>query len=56
MKVSTWIRPLQKNDLNNHQKSVTKNLQPVSCEISTDRLLVTKERNLSSNATTLDLN
>ena len=47
------------NDLNNHQLNVNKNLEPVSSNISTHRPLVnqvTKERNLSSNAKTLDLN
>ena len=47
------------NDLNSHQINVIKNLEPVSCKLSTDRPLIneiTKESNLSSSAKNLDLN
>ena len=47
------------NGHNSHQINVTKNLELVSSNISTDRPLVnqiTKESELSSNAKNLDLN
>ena len=47
------------NDLNSWQLNVSKNLEPVSSKVSTDRPLVnqvTKESNLNSNVKNLDLN
>ena len=47
------------NDLNSRQLNVSKNLEPVSSKVSTDRPLVnqvTKESNLNSNVKNLDLN